>query len=307
MADISSGSAGSAGATTMAPAPQPGAQQPGQQSTSPAQKPGESATQAQARMLKLMLDGAEVELPESTVVANFRKGQEAAKLLSKVEQRRAEALKAKAEADGVFARLKSDPLSVLKELGVDVRGLSEKTILQEIELEKMTPAERRAYELEQKLKGYETEKQKAEQERQQAALAQEVERHKDELATLFMETMERTGLPKSSGRFVMHRMAHLYRQNEEAGLESTPEEMASYVMEGLKREHVGVISGLEGEALLSHLGEDVVKRVLGAHLARIKKQRPQAAPAAVQQPQRPAAPLDPRKGRWADIERIIKG
>jgi hypothetical protein len=258
-------------------------------------------------MLKLMLDGAEVELPESTVVANFRKGQEAAKLLSKVEQRRAEALKAKAEADGVFSRLKSDPLSVLKELGVDIRGLSEKTILEEVKLEQMTPAERRAYELEQKLKAYESEKQKSEQEKQQAAMQQEVERHKDELATLFMDTMERTGLPKSSGRFVMHRMAHLYRQNEEAGLESTPEEMASYVMEGLKREHVGVLSGLEGEALLSHLGEDVVKKVLGAHLARIKKQRPQAGAPAVQQPQRSAPPADPRKGRWAEIEALIKG
>jgi hypothetical protein len=257
-------------------------------------------------MLKLMLGGKEVEVPESDVLAHYQKGKNAAQLLSKVEQRRQEALKAKAEAEGIFARLKADPVGTLESLGIDTRGLSEKRILQEIELERMTPDQRRAHELEQKVKQFETEKQKAEREQQEKAHAAEVERHKDEFANLFVGVMETLGLPKSSGRFVVPRMAQLYAQNEAAGLESSPEEMAAHVMRGLEAEHRGVLSGLDGDALLERLGPDVVRKVLGAHLNRVNAKRRGAAPSTTQaRPATPAAApenVDPRKGRWAHIE-----
>lgn len=284
-----------------APTPQPGAQ------PNAAQKPGETPAQAEARRIKLNLDGQDVELDESEVLANYRKGRDASKLLTKADQRRQEAIRAKMEADGILNRLKSDPRSVLRELGVDVRGLSEKTILEEIELEKMSPAERRAYDAEQKLKAYEAEKQRAEEEQQKGARAQEVERHKDEFSSLFLQTMEATGLPKESGRFVAYRMAHLYAQNEAAGMESTPEEMAAHVMAGLEKEHRGVLGNLRGKALLERLGPEVVKNVLSAHLEGVRAKRGQGvAPAPVAKPAAPIEPLDPRKGRWADIERLIK-
>jgi len=250
-----------------------------------------------------------VELDESDVVANYRKGRDSAKLLSKVEQRRQEALKAKAEAEGLLGRLRSDPRSALRELGVDVRKFSESTMLEEIELEKMSPAERRAYEAEQRVKALEGEKQKQEEERQQAAHKEEVARHQDEFASLFLTTMEATGLPKASGRFVAHRMAHLYQQNEEAGLESTPEEMAAYVMQGLQREHRGVLSGLKGAPLLDYLGPEVVKEVLAENLARVRARKggglvSQAKPAT---PVAPAAKnLDPRHGRMGDVRKWLR-
>jgi hypothetical protein len=282
----------------------------------PGQKPGETPAQSEARRLKLRIDNQEVELDESEVVANYRKGKDSSKLLSKVEQRRQEALKAQAQAEGLFNRLKDkgNLRSTLAELGYskdDIRRISEQTILEEIELEKMSPAERRAHELQQELDAHKSEKQKAEEEKKQAAFETEKARHQDEFANLFMETMERTGLPRSSGRFVVQRMAALYAQNEEAGLESSPEEMAAHVMRGLETEHRGVLSGLEGDALLERLGPDVVKRVLGAHLARVNKKRTggvaEQASVARQKPiPAPAAP-NPRKGRWAAIEGLIKG
>jgi hypothetical protein len=254
------------------------------------------------------MDGKEVDLDEGEVLANYKKGKSAAQLLSKADEKRREALKAKAEADGLLAKLKADPRAALRELGVDVRQLSESTILEEIELEKMTPAERRAYDAEQKLKGYETEKQKAEEARKQAEFEAEKARHQDEFAHLFTETMAATGLPKASAPHVAHRMAMLYQQNEDAGLESTPEEMAAHVMYGVKAEHQGVLSGMEGEALLEWLGEAVVKKVLGANLAKVRA-RSGVAPAPVRTApaQQPAAPVDPRKGRWAEIDKLIKG
>lgn len=295
-------------AAPAAPAGAPGTPAPQQGQAAPAQKPGETPAQAEARRLKLRLGGQEVELDESEVAANYEKGRNASKLLSKVEQRRQEALKAKAEADGLLNRLKSDPRAALRELGVDLRKLSESTILEEIELEKMSPAERRAYEAEQKLKALQDEQEKVKQSEQEKAHAAEVERHKDEFANLFLQTMEAAGLPKQSGRFVAHRMAHLYRQNEEAGLESTPEEMASYVMEGLKGEHRGMLSGLKGQSLVDHLGPEVVKEVLSHHLAlaRAKRGMGGAPPTPPPPPPPSDAKMDPRKGRWAYIDSLTK-
>ena len=298
-------------APVAAPAGQPGATNAQPQVAPPGQKPGETPAQAEARRLKLRIDDREVELDESEVVANYRKGKDSSRLLSKVEQRRQEALKAKAEAEGLLSRLKSDPRGALRELGVDVRKLSESTILEEIELEKMSPAERRAHELQKKLDEHESAKQKAEEEKERAAHEQEVARHKDEFANLFLDVMERTGLPKTSGRFVVARMASLYAQNEEAGLESSPEEMAAHVMRGLEAEHRGVLSGLEGDALLERLGPDVVRKVLGAHLAKVNKKRSERgidpAPAVRPKPLPQPTTPNPRKGRWAAIEGLLKG
>jgi hypothetical protein len=295
-------------------APAPASQSsttPGQPGAT-AQKAGEPSAQAEARRLKLRIGDKEEEYDEGEVVANFQKGKNTAQLMSKVEQRRQEALKEKAYADGVLSRIKSDPLGTLRELGVDVRGMSERAILDAIELEKMTPAERRAYDAEQKLKGYEDEKQKVKQEQEQAKYQEEVQRHADEFSNLFVSTMEKLGLPKTSGRHVLPRMARLYEQNETAGLQSDPDEMAAYVLEGLKKEHSGVLAGLEGDALLEHLGADTVKKVLAAHLGKVRARsgRPGATPAqshGAPLVAKPAQGFDPRKGRMAEVERLING
>lgn len=234
---------------------------------------GAQPTPAQARKVRLLLGGKEQELDESHVLTNYQKGLNASQLLSKVEQKRQEALKKLAQAEGLIGRAKKDPLVFLRELGVDTAEMSQREILDAIRLEQMTPEQRRLHEMEKKIRGHEEEKQKAEEEKQKAAHAAEVEQHKDTLASLFLETMERTGLPKSSGRFVISRMASLYAQNEQAGLESTPDEMAEHVLAGLKAEQQGMLGGLEGEALLSHLGPEVVTKVLQANLARVRQKK----------------------------------
>jgi hypothetical protein len=241
-----------------------------------------------------MLRGQEQELDESHVLTNYEKGVNASKLLSKVELRRQEALKAKAEAEGLYSRLKKDFWGVARELGIDTAEMSQKEILEQIRLEQMTPEQRKLHELEKRLKGHDEEKAKAEEEQKKTAHGQEVERHKNELASLFLETMERTGLPKSSGRFVISRMASLYAQNDAAGLESTPDEMAEHVMAGLRAEQQGMLGGLDGEALLSHLGPDVVTKVLQANLAKVRQKRG-GAPVA-QQPTSPRVAAKPPAG-----------
>lgn len=256
---------------------------------------GAQPTSAQARRLRMVLDGKEQEFDEDHVRTNYQKGLSASKLLTKADQRRQEALKAKSEAEGLYSRLKKDFWGVAKELGIDTAEMSQKEILDQIRLEQMTPEQRRMHEMEQRLKGHEDEKKKAEDEKKKTAHGQEVEKHKNELASLFLETMERTGLPKSSGRFVISRMASLYAQNEDAGLESTSDEMAEHVMAGLRAEQQGMLGGLEGDALLSHLGPEVVTRVLQANLARVRQKRGVSGPTQQQAPV-PRTPAKPPAG-----------
>lgn len=295
-------------AAAAAPAGAPGTPPPQPGQPIQGQKPVETPAQTEARRLKLRIDDQEVELDESEVVANYRKGKNAAQIMSAAERRRQEVLKDKAYADGVISRLRSDPRGVLKELGLDVRKMSEETILQEIELEKMSPAERRAHEAERQLEELRAEQDKAKQTEQEKVHAAEVERHADEFSNLFLETMSATGLPKESGRWVAYRMAHLYQQNEAAGLESSPEEMAAHVMQGLKKEHTGVLSGLKGKVLAEYLGESVVKEIqrYSLEVARAKRGI-QAIAAAPNAPAIAAKEIDSRKGRWAEIEKKYLG
>lgn len=304
MSEGAAAPAAPAGGDTGAPAPQG---QPAQ-----AAKPGETPAQAEARRLKLRIGGQEQEFDESEVIANFQKGRNSAQMLTKAQQVKEQALKAKMEAEGILGKLKDkgNIRSVLQELGYtreELRAMSERDILDAIEEEKLSPAERRAKDLERQLAERDKEKQAQEKEKQEAAYKEEVARHKDEVAGLFMETMEATGLPKSSGRFVMHRMAQLYMQNEEAGLESTPEEMAAHVMAGLQQEHRGVLSGLEGESLMTYLGPEVVKKVLAANLAKVRAGKSGGAAPVQQRNTAPApkATVDPRRGRWAMIDELI--
>lgn len=281
-----------------------------------AQAGGEAVAPQQAqtpRMLKLMMDGKEVEYPESEVVGNFKKGRESAKLLTLAQQRREEALREKAATEGLVAKLKkggAEGRAALRALGVDPAKMGEEEILEMIRMEKMSPAEKERYELQQKIKGFEDEKKKAEDEKKTAAHEAEKQRHMDELGGLFAEALTKTGLPRAAAPALFPRMAALYAQNEEAGLESTPEEMAHHVMEGVRETQKAMYGRLKGQELLDFIGPEVLKEILNANLQRNSMGRVPGVPQQSRQPRPVAKPAgakdNPRTG--ADyLRRLSEG
>lgn len=240
------------------------------------------AQQAQTpRMLKFMLDNKEVELPESEVVGHFKRGREAGKILTIAQQRKEEALREKAAAEGLVAKLKkggAEARAALRDLGVDPAKVGEEEILEMIRMEKMTPSERREHELQQKIKGYEDEKKKAEEDKKTSAQEAEKQRHMDELGGLFAEALIKTGLPKAAAPALFPRMAALYEQNERAGLESSPEEMAHHAMEGLKEIQGATLRKLKGAELLDFIGPEVLREILTANLQRANTGRVPGVP-----------------------------
>ena len=260
-----------------------------------AKAPVNDQRQDEARRYKLRFgENDEREIPETEILAKMRRGENVQQQLSRAAAFRQEALKARAEADGILNRLKSDPRGALRDLGVNLSKMSQEEILEEIRLEQMTPQERALHDREKAIRAKEEEHQKAEEKKKGEADHQEMERHKDEFAGLFMDVLERTGLPKASGRHMVRHLADLY---EEFGGEIDPDSAAAHVMAKLVPEHRAVMLGLEGEALLEHLGDELVRKVVSGHLSRIKGQRKQTQTAPAPRPVARSTPVAPGKAK----------
>lgn len=282
---------------------------------SPAAKPDTQPapvgeTQADKR-IRLKLGDKEEEFDERTLAGLASRGRNAAQLMSRADKVRIDAERKAADAEAKLARLKDNPRAVLKELGIDVRGFSEAEILEAIEEEKeraLPPEERairqRAREADS-LKKQLDERQKSEKQAREDA---ETEQHKERFANLFVEAMKQTGLPPTSARAVMHRVASVYMAAANAGEEVQPEEAAAYAMEHLRSEQRAVIGGMSVPELADWLGPEAMKKIRAHDLAEYRKSKSGGAPVAAA----PTAPTpspkevsNSRKGRWDFIEKQI--
>lgn len=286
--------------------------------------PGAKPETAQARKLRLRgLDGdGEQEYDEAHLVGLAKRGRNAAQLVSLAEKKAQEAAKKERDTEAKLARLK-DPKTAraaLRELGVDVRGMSEAEILEVIEEEKLSPEQKRIRELERAAKEREEADAKTKREAEEARLEEETERERDNLSNLFQDVMQSAGLPRESATAVGYRLVPLFKAAHAAGMEVDPELAAERVKAALKAEHKAMFTRRVEEpgkppreevdlpALATWLGPDVMLQVRKAAVQEYLKQRSNgqqtAQPAAEPQAQQraPAAPNGPKKGSpaWWD-------
>lgn len=266
---------------------------------------------AAEKRIRLKLGDKEEEFDERTLAGLASRGRNAAQLMSRADKVRIDAERKAADAEAKLARLKDNPRAVLKELGIDVRGFSEAEILEAIEEEKeraLPPEERairqRAREADS-LKKQLDERQKSEKQAREDA---ETEQHKERFASLFVEAMKQTGLPPTSARAVMHRVASVYMAAANAGEEVQPEEAAAYAMEHLRSEQRAVIGGMSVLELADWLGPETMKKIRAHDLAEYRKSKSGGAapPVAATAPApSPKEVSNSRKGRWDFIEKQI--
>lgn len=276
----------------------------------PEATPPAGETPAEKR-IRLKFGDKEEEFDERTLAGLASRGRNAAQLMSRADKVRIEAERKAADAEAKLARLKDNPRAVLKELGIDVRGFSEAEILEAIEEEKeraLPPEERalrqRAREADSLKKQLDERQQSEKQAREDA----ETEQHKEHFAHLFMEAMDKTGLPSGSRRAVMHRVASVYMAAAQAGEEIQPEEAAAYAIEHVRKEQRAILVGMSVPEVVDWLGPDTMKAIRDHDLAEYRKRKgggapAQAAPSAVPQP--PKEVGNSRKGRWDFIEKQI--
>lgn len=215
----------------------------------------------QAKTFKLKVDGADLELSEAEVISLAQQGKSAGKRFQ-------EAAATKREAEQIVNYLKSNPKEAFKKLGIDVRKFSEDTLMEMINQEKMSPAEKKAFENEKRLKEYEK-GEKATKDKEHADNMAKLERqHMENYDQVFTAALGTQGLPKTA--YTIKRMAELTMVNNRKKLDLSPDQLAKVVREDYIAEQRVLFEHSDGDALLSMLGKEALKKISKAQLSKYK-------------------------------------
>ena len=189
-----------------------------------------------------------------------------------------EAAEARKSVDAFMEQLQADPMAVLndKRIPLDRRKLAEEWLAQELEAELEDPRDRKLREYEardqQELERAQQEEMTAKEQQEQAEFQKTVEKRKTEIQETLSKAMEATSLSKhpETAASTLREMALYMRAASEAGAEVSPEALVQHVEGKRFKEMYSVAQDLEGEDLISFLGDDVVKKIRKADLARLK-------------------------------------
>lgn len=305
-----------AGATGATAPPSSTAQAP----AAPSAKAGETPAQTAAR-LKLDLGDGEREYDLEHVKGLAQRGKKAAQTLSLAEKRAQEAQRREEEANSFRSRFKSKDLgqirAALRELEVPEQDLANaigKDLLEEMDL---TPEQKKVKALEQQLQQKEEAEGKSKKEQETKALEQETERHRNELADLFTQVMEKAALPKESAAAVFPRLANLYAAVEGSGGQVDPDLAAERIKATIQAEHQALYYKPDGkggkalniEALEAMLGPEAMRDVRRHAVQQYRQQKAGGAPVA-QPTQKPAPEAEGSAKRggsfWKELDKRLK-
>lgn len=237
----------------------PSATSPGLQKPTP--QVSATPTPTEVRRLKLKLEGKEVELPESDVIALAQRGKVA-------DQRFQEAATTRKQAEEIISFAKNNPTEFFKKTGMNARQWAENYLIEELKREQMTPAERKAAENELKLKEYEDDRKRQEAKRLEDEKQAAQEKHMQNYDKLFVEALSQSGLPKTA--YTIKRMAELQLVNLKKKLNLTADQLAKVVREDYIAEQKLLFSALDGDQLIEMFGPDLVKKLSKAQIAKLK-------------------------------------
>lgn len=211
------------------------------------------------------VDGEKLTLAEIKQLREKAKG---------ADQKFREAAEAKKQVEQFMERFQQDPLSILKDkrLPINQRELAEKMLLASLEEEMLTPEQRKLREYEAKVKDYETKEQAVAREREERETEQRREIKRQEISQMFSKAMEATPLSKDpeTAAMAMRDMAMMLRAAKERGIEVSAEDLAQHAQAKYQKAMYSLANQLEGDDLIGFLGEDVVKKIRKADLARLR-------------------------------------
>ena len=277
-------------------------------------KPGEPAavTEAKkARRLSIKVDGQTEDVDiDSMDDAELTKRLQFAKAAQKRMQ---EASEIKKQQEAFRERLKKNPVEALKdpEFGVDVRKMIEEQILREYEEQQMDEPTRKLTQQERALAERETkiaEQEAKYAEREQAAIN---ERVFNETKQQFEQALQTGGLPNNQHTISL--MAEVAQQHLEAGIDSTPAQLAAEVRERLGQINSFVLKGMKGEQLAKYLGDEQITEVLKYAVERVKAlqnkqgyEKPPEAPASGSEAYNPKATANEKRQELASVRRFFR-
>lgn len=216
------------------------------------------------RRFRVKVDDAEMEVDEAELIKGYSRAKAA-------HRRFEEASSMRKEVEGFLTALKQNPIAVLQDpsLGLDFRKIAEDYLYDQIKREEMSPEQRKIQEYERKLAEMQAERERFERESTEQKITEEQHAYAQKIEAEFTEALESSGLPKTTE--TVRRMAYLKRRALDAGYDMPATDLVVEVRESYLEEQRSVLGGLEGDALLSAIDEDILYKIRAAELARLRR------------------------------------
>lgn len=249
-----------------------------------------------ARKYKVKVDGEEAEVDEDELISNYQ-------LRKSSDKRFQEGIQARKQAEEFIKLLKTDPAKVFSHpaIGSDFKEIAEQFLLNEMQNEMMSDEERQLVEYKQKLAKYE-EQERTTKEQAEAKQKEEVRnKYADDYNKQITGALETSGLPKTE--FTVQRMIHYMAKGLEKGYELSANDVTDLVRRDYIRDTKALYSGLDAEALMQIMGDDVASKIRKFDLNKIKNPKN-----SLQEPQRVAGSKGGQqksnkmtKDQWRDL------
>ena len=218
------------------------------------------------RMLKkykVKVDGEDLDVSEDELLSNYQ-------LRKASDKRFQEGMQARKQAEEFIRLLKTDPTKVLSHpsVGLDAKKWAEEYLINEMQREMMTPEQRQMEEYKSKLAKYEEQEQMTKKQQEEAQQAQIRQKYTDDYNKQIVGALDSSGLPKTE--FTVQRMIHYMAK----ALENNYEVGANDVVDLVRRDYINdtksLYSGLDADALIQILGDDVASKIRKADLNKIR-------------------------------------
>ncbi len=269
------------------------------------------------RKYKMKVDGQELEEELSDDEISVRLQKERAS-----DKRFQEAAALKQKFGDVVKWIKENPFEALKDpvFGLDLDKLAEERLAskykQIVEDEQLTPEQKKEREYQKKIDAAEARAQKLENDAQTRAQEEINQKVYKETEDLFGQVLEQEGVEKSYE--TMYHLASIAKMLHANGMPLDPKILAAELRGRLDNSRTGleksVRGGLKGDKLLTYLGDDTVKEVLRAAVARAQGSNaakifpPKEAPAAVDPDGKDSKYVKEKTaGSYREFQKYIRG
>lgn len=225
--------------------------------------PMQAEAERMARKYKVKVDGNEMEVDESELINNYQ-------LSKAAQQRLQEGMQLRKQSEEFIRLLKTDPLKVLSHpsIGIDAKKWAEEYLISEMKKDAQSPEERQLEEYKAKLAKYEEQENLTKRQQEEQQRLEVRAKYTDQINREIIENLEVSGLPKT--HFTVQRMVYYLAQGLSAGVDLSPRDVVDLVRRDYINDTKSLYSGLDSDALIKILGDDVAKKIRNHDLSKVK-------------------------------------
>lgn len=238
------------------------------------------------RRLKVKVDGQEMEVDESELISGYQKAKAS-------DKRFQEAAQQAKQANEILSALESGDIKFIeKKLGkAKAKELFENYLIEDMEYEQLSPAEKRALELENENKSLKQQQEEAKKRAQDYEKQQHYEKAQKEIDDEMHQALSELGMkptPRLAVRIVDEMIARLEGKNEAI----TAKDASAKAIAGLKQDIAEILPTLSLEQLKQVIPQSVIDQLRQSEVDRVLGERSQRRTKPVQRAEpKPSKPV----------------